>query len=87
MTPEQAYETACRNIHDCFLCGSPRLAMIGCYVPRDPSIIEVPMAPPNANQQRTLWYGICYRCIEVGETAVAYQVEERIFALGESQRN
>lgn len=87
MTPAQALETAREQIHDCFLCGSPRLARLGCYVPRDPAILDVPMVPPNAQEQRTYWYGICHRCFKAGETAVSSRVEERIVALRGTQRN
>jgi hypothetical protein len=87
MTPEQAYETACQNVQDCFLCGGSHVARIGCYVPRNPSLLSVAMSQPTADQQRTYWYGICHQCFEAGETAVAYRVEERIFAMRDTQRN
>jgi hypothetical protein len=87
VTPEQAFEIACQQTHACFLCGSPHLARIGCYVPRDAGFLSVAMSPPTADQQRTYWYGICHQCFAAGETAVASRVEERLLAMRDGQRN
>jgi hypothetical protein len=87
MTGDEALHIAAQQIHECFLCGSARLHRIGCYVPKNPLILDVAMPQPGPDQARTYWYGICRRCFKRGQQWFADRAEAKIVAMGEAQRN
>jgi hypothetical protein len=68
----------------CFLCGAPRAA-IGIFVPNPEAekvVIERTRREkePRPGKRRTIVYGLCAACIELGHETFEALVEAKIFA-------
>ena len=62
----------------CLLCKSPRVAVVGVFLPDRPALWFAHVRP---GYTRGRWYALCRRCLREARRTHAANVEEKFFAM------